>query len=940
MAIEFRILGDVEANREGQALVLGPSRPRAVLVALLLDVNKPVQLGELVSRVWGEKAPRQAHSSLHSYFTRLRSALGNDAGIVRRGRGYAIEVDDGSIDLNRFRRSVTLARNSTCPSEALAHFDAALELWRGEPFAGLDSPWLNNARTALLAEHESVVLDRTDKQLELGLHTSLLAELSSRADRQPLNERVAAQMMLTLYRSDRQAEALLYFDKIRSALAEELGVDPGPTLRALHQQILLEDPRLRPAGSGKSLGPVAAEASGESPSDDWLAIVPRQLPSAPRSFVGRRQELEKLSDALTPDGSTTRVAVVTGAGGMGKSWLTQQWAHHHLDLFPDGQLFANLRGFEPSLDPVSPHQAMRTFLMALEIDPNVIPDEPQAMTGLYRSVLADKRVLLVVDDARTADQVAALVPSGPGCSLIVTSRNRLTSLVTSHNATLLSLDPLDDQESLDLLASGLGAERSKAEAVATGQLAAACGGLPLALAITIGRVQENPEFPLESLVAELHDAGSALNALDVDEDLSIRAVLSTSYAALPSEQAEVFRLLGIAPGSDIDVTAAGALIGKSYAATRVLLRALERASLLHQHSPGRFRMHDLVRLYAREQAEEHISEDVLRAAVWRFSNFYLHTAVPAQELLVPGRPRITIDPPPEGCNPLTMHSSDEAWRWFEIEEPNLRTIQSHAEGLGWRELVWQISWAITNIYSLRGLHREVIAIWQAALRAAEARNRPSELTVAHRFLAIGSARSGLDDAALDHIEKAVALAERTDDIVDRILALKVKSELNCRAGRMELAVADGTLGWELARDQPAHIRERLASDLAWCLTENGQYEEASTMAQVALDLGKDLEEKLRATNLDTLGQISLRTGNPDQAIDYFNQALALLQKPQDFSERANTLYALGTTYSQLGHVGKAKTCLSESLEMFRQQHSTELVRLAESALESLTGNDG
>ena len=660
MPVEFRLLGDVEALRDGHRLVLGSARPRSVLAALLLDVNNPVSLDELTARVWGETAPDQVRSSLHSYFTRLRRALAGDVEIVRRGHGYALQANPAAIDVTLFRNEVRLARGARSNSEALSHLDSALALWRGEPFAGLDSPWLADARAALLAERESALLDQTDLRLELGQHGRVVSELEARADRHPLDERLAAQLMLALYRCGRQAQSILRFQRVRSALAEELGVDPGAALRDLYEAILRDDPFLAPGGQWP--GGNAAPATG--PADAGLVVpqqrtvpVPRQLPAAPRVFLGRDRELAALSgmkDASIP------LSIVAGPGGVGKTSLVLHWAHEHAAHFPDGQLFVNLRGFDPAAERVSPYTAMGSLLIALGVSPAALPDDPQVLTNIYRGVLAGKRLLLVIDNASDAEQVTALLPGNAECSVLVTSRNRMTSLVASHNANLVTVDVLGDNDATALLASRLGPRRAAAEPEAVADLVTACGGLPLALSIVVGRAREHPDFSLADLVAELTGAESMLNAFDIDTNLSVRSVLSASYSALSPEQAEAFSLLGLVSGPDIGSAAAAALLGRSHADARTVLRALERASLIQQHRPGRFRMHELVRAYAAEQARERVADEVRIPALRRLAEFYLRTLVHA----------------PEGRQPLSWREADGTRQLDDPQKPSLELAES------------------------------------------------------------------------------------------------------------------------------------------------------------------------------------------------------------------------------------------------------------------------
>lgn len=925
------MLGEVAAVRDGRPLVLGSARPRSVLAALLLDANRVVTVDDVIGRVWGEEPPHQVRSSLHSYFTRLRSALGGEATIVRRGHGYMLRADGAAIDVHRFHESAVLARVARRPADALTHVTAALDQWRGTPFAGLDSAWLADVRTTLEAERDEIVLQQTDLRLELGQHTQLVVELERQADASPRNERLATQLMLALYRSGRQADALQHFQRIRTALADELGIDPGAALRALHQSILEEDPALLVSTEPDAPAARVTADPGQRP------IVPRQLPSAVLTFVGRERELAALSAVLTPAGTATRMAVIAGTGGMGKTSLAVQWAHQHSDQFPDGQLFVNLRGFDTSLDPVSASQAMRSFLLAFQVEPQAIPENPQALAGLYRSVLADKRVLIVLDNARDTGQVTALVPGSPGCSVLATSRNRLTSLISSHDSHLLPLDVLDARDARMLLTERLGPRRSATEVAAIDELVALCGGLPLALSITVGRVQEHPEFPMSALVGELHDAGSALSALDADPDLSIRTVLSASDATLSAAQAEAFRLLGLAPGPDIGLPAASALLGRSYAATRTLLRELERASLVRQHTPGRFRMHDLVGLYAREQAEQHVPSTDREAALLRLAEFYLHTSTLAAELADPGSPRMSVGNPVDGHGPLPLRDAEEAWRWFGTEEQNLRAVHDVARRFDWHELVWQVPWTTGLFYDVSGRMFETIESWYAALEAARALGDLDKLSVAHRMIARGVSRNGDEAEALRNIEAAARTARQSGNITEQILTSVGAAEVHCRRGRVDLAVAEGTRAWQLAQGQSRSLRLTLAANLAWAYALDQEYDRSRDMATIALDLCTAREgREVRMKILDTLGFVARRTGKLQEAIGHLHAAHELCP-PSDTFSLADILCSLGETCFELGRHAEAERHLKQALRMYREQRRAQDVSRVETVLDRMNG---
>ncbi|WP_326565216.1 BTAD domain-containing putative transcriptional regulator [Amycolatopsis rhabdoformis] len=917
MSLDFRLLGNVEVLRGEQPQPIGPAGPRAILVALLLEAGQPVSLDDLVVRVWGDHAPGSARGMVHSYFTRLRTALAGEHQIVRHGHGYVLDAAPERVDVHRFRHLIFRARRAEAAEEAVGCYDEALELWRGEPFAGLDSPWLREFRTALRAEHEEALLARTDLQLELGRHAQVLPTLTSRAGRHPFDERLAGQLMLALHRTGRQADALRHFQKVKAMLADELGVDPGPALRSVYQAILrdetiVDDPSPR---------------AGAAQHDPGLPPpVPRQLPAPPRAFTGRGRELEALASAP--------VSVVVGPGGVGKTCLALRWAHDHAGRFPDGQLFVDLRGFAPSGERVAPETAVRAFLSALGVKPAAVPPDLAAMCGLYRSLVADKHLLVVIDNALDADQVIPLLPGNPRCPVVVTSRNRLTTLVTSHHADLLTLDVLDGAAARQLLVARLGPTRTGAEPAAVTRLADACGGLPLALSIVVGRAQEHPEFALTALADELADSGSPLNALEIGTDLSIRAVLRTSLAALAGEPAELFTLLGLVPGPDITLDAAASLAGTTYAATRTALRVLERASLVQQYEPGRFRLHDLVRAYARELAHDSRDNEHQTSALHRLTCFYLHSLVRAVTLADAGRPPITPVPLPPGCTPVPLRDAAEAKRWVNTEAANIAAVRSAAIDREWHRIVWQLTWGSSSLYATQGDAHHAIGVWREGLAAAQILGDRGSECLAERVIAQAFTRTGAHEEAVEHVKLALAIAEELGDVPQRVLCLNAWSEICVRAQRIPEAIELSSGAWELATDLAPAIRAWVGNHLAWALQLEKHHDEALVISEQTLVLADEANmNNIRPAILDTLGTIHLGLGNLDRAVAYLEEALALFG--DEMFSIPDTLLTLGAAYRRLGRTDLALKSLRQAVELYHQQHREHDERQARHALDEL-----
>ncbi|GAA2792041.1 AfsR/SARP family transcriptional regulator [Crossiella cryophila] len=572
MTVEFRLLGVVEAGSEGRPLDLGHARQRSVLAVLLTEVNRPVPVAVLLDRVWGEHLPDTARDTLGSYLSRLRRTLA-PAGItlVRGNGGYTLAAPEAAVDLHRFRALCAKARTA---AEPLPLLEAALALWRGEPFADLAAPGLDPLRTALTQERHTAELDRDDLLLAKGRHAKLLPELTTAVAATPLDERRTGQLMLALCRLGRQADALAHYTDLRTRLAEELGIDPGPRLRELHQRILTADPALTPPARG----------------------IPAQLPAPPRLFTGREAELAALTVGET--------SVVSGIGGIGKTSLVLHWAQASLPAFPDGQLYVDLRGFDPASPPMPPAVALRGFLDALGVLPSAVPVDEHAQAARYRGLVTGRRLLIVLDNARDSEQVLPLLPGGATCTVVVTSRHRLDGLLATHRARPVPVPGLAGSDARQLLARYLGEARLAAEPAAVDALLTRCARLPLALGIVAARAATHPDFPLAALAEELREDTTRLDALDSGElTASLRAVFSTTYHALSPAAAALAGLLAHAPGPDLGLTALPALTDEPLPRTRPHLRELTALHLVQEHTPGRYRMHDLVRLFAADQAK-------------------------------------------------------------------------------------------------------------------------------------------------------------------------------------------------------------------------------------------------------------------------------------------------------------------------------------------------
>ncbi|MGA5300312.1 AfsR/SARP family transcriptional regulator [Nucisporomicrobium flavum] len=872
MAVELRLLGEVEAVVDGRRLDLGHDRQRCVLAALLVDAGRAVPADRVLDRVWGERLPQRAPGVLRCYLSRLRRALAPAGGveIVRRPGGYACTADPMTVDLHRFGVLLGQAREAADDHTAVALYEQALGLWHGEPFGALDTPWLTGVREGLLSRRRAAVLDRNDAALRAGRHGELLPELTAYADDHPLDERLCAQVMLAQYRCGRQAEALAAYQRMRRLLADTLGADPGPPLQQLHRRILSADPALEPPAVPRTAG-----SSGPLP-----AVAPRQLPAPPWRFTGRSAALAELDAAMDgPAGEAAPVVIsaIGGAGGIGKTWLALRWAHDNAARFPDGQLYVNLRGYDPAGEPVPPATAVHAFLEALGVDSSAMPAGPEARAGLYRSLVAGRRMLIVLDNARDAAQVVPLLPGSAPATVLITSRSRLLGLLSAYGARPLTLDVLTGTEARQLLADQVGAARTAAEPAAVEALLRWCAGLPLALSIVAARAASDPALPLASLAAELHEAATRLDALDGGEvAVNLRAVLSASCRALSPAAGRLFALMGHCPGPDLTLPAAASLAGVSPGRAGALLRELTAGHLVQTPAPGRHRMHDLVRLFAAEQVIGDGSDR--RAAVRRILDHYLHTAAAADRLLAPYRDAVAPPGPGPGVVPEQVPGHDAALGWFTAEHAGLLAALRVAADAGSPAHVWQLAWALTTYLDRRGHWQDRLAVHAAALVAARRLDDPWRQAHAHREMALAYVWLDRPGEAREHLRRSLELFTGLGDLLGQAHAHRGLARVHARQGRHAAALP--------------YDRQSLALYLA-----------AGSRAG-------------QASALNAIGWHHAHLGDPQRALACCGQSLALHERLGNRHGIALTLDSLGYAYHQLGRYFEAAVHYARAVGLF------------------------
>ena len=916
--MRVRLLGPVDVVADGAVRTVSGLRRKAVLATLALHAGEIVSTDRLAHVVWGDGAPPTGLNTLQSHVSHLRTVLRSKAAILAKPPGYVLDLGDEGTDVLLAERLLRRAGQLADPVHAAARLREALALWRGEPLADLAGiAWIEQQAERLDLLCDQIRRSLAEARLASGEHAQLVPELGRMVACHPLDEGLHAQLMLALYRSGRQADALAIYQRLRATLSEQLGIDPGQALRDLEMAILRQDASLSldtpagavtlagvaaaspaacaPAGCGpatgapSACGPATRAPVGCAPSACGPAPlpVPAQLPPATAGFAGRNAELASLDAFLPPPADTAAparavvISAIAGTAGVGKTALALHWAHRVRDRFPDGQLYVNLRGFDPSGPVVDPDKALRGFIDALGVPSERVPDGLTAKTGLFRSLLNGKRVLVVLDNARDTEQVRPLLPGSAGCLALVTSRNQLTGLIAAEGAHPLGLDLLTVAEAYDLLSRRLGARRVAAERQAAQEIIASCARLPLALTIAAARAAARPGFPLAAIAAELRQCAATLDPFGGGElTLDVRAVFGCSYRALSGDAARLFRMLGLHPGPDISLAAAASLACVRAGRARTLLDELSRAHLLTEHSPGRYTFHDLLRAYAAEQAATHDDPAARDAALRRMLDHFLQTAYAAARLTEPYFIQFTVTPRQTGVTAQELAGADDADEWFSAQYCTLLAAVTMAADAGQATPAWQLACTLTSFQLREGHWHDHERVQRAALAAARRAGEAAGEAHALLALALGFARAGRDDDAGPLFFQALRLFE--------------------------------TLG--------GHLESRAAihSGIAW-LSERGQrLTEALRHLQIASDLRQAAgNRQLQAVALNDVGYGHALAGNYQQAIDCCERALAGIQEFDEPSTEAEIWHSLGFIRQRLGDHRQAIACYQRSLELTR-----------------------
>ncbi|WP_405776666.1 AfsR/SARP family transcriptional regulator [Streptomyces sp. NBC_01538] len=920
---------------------------RALLALLLAQVNHPVPVSEIVDVLWGEDAPDSAVNVVHRHVGVLRRLLdaskadANTTALVRGSGGYRLELGTAQLDLLQFKALRAQARRHREAGDRAAGVDLLLDaigLWRGPVasgipahirahplFARIDREYLEAVKDAAAAAIESGP-DRVDRTLLV---------LRQAAAAHPLDESLHARLIMALAVTGHQTEARHAYEAVSGRLREELGLDPGPELMQTGRNLTSAA-----TGPGRRAVPEAFRASlPDNPAaaavkPDVLGVEtpdtadtgtswtrPAQLPPDLGVFSGRHTELALAHAVLPADDTAAPPVVITtisGMAGVGKTTLAVHWAHKVAHRYPDGQLYTDLRGFDPGGGTASPAQVLRAFLDALGVPQHRIPVSVDAQAALYRSLLAGKRVLVVLDNARDTEHVRLLLPGAAGCLAVVTSRNYLSGLV-AEGARPLALGVLDADESHGFLARRLGEDRLAAEPQSVEDIVALCGGLPLALAIVSARTAVHPEWNLAAIATELREGDSHLTALSAgDPATDIQTVFSWSYRVLTDMAARLFRLLALHPGPDVSAAAAACLLGVDRARARPVLSELTTAHLVTERFPGRFVCHDLLRVYAGELLGEQDDAAEQTAARQRLLEHLLHSAHRADGLLAPHRERITLAPPVAGADPVAFTGREEAANWLETERAViLAAVRDDGAQTHCASQCWQLAITVELHLDRHGRWQEQLALQSAALDAAQKAADLSGRAHAHRALGFVHGRLENPAEAVRHLESALEVFAAAGDPAGRARTHRYLAFQANKGDRHDEALTHYAAAHALYR-KAGHVvgQAQVSNEVGWTHILRGDHAQALLDCQEAIGLHQHLDDQNgEAAAWDSLGYAHHHLGRHREAIGCYQRALLLYRRLHDTYLEADTLVHIGDSLEALGDMARADASWRQALEI-------------------------
>lgn len=920
----FRLLGGVRVlDGAGREVSVGPAKRQLVLAALLVDANRLVTVDALVYRSWGDAPPSQVAGVLRAHLSRVRTSLsligsgGSRPALVRRPGGYELDVDPDQVDVHRVRSLLAAADEAADDEQRATLLDRAREVSTGDPLAGLSGAWAEETAASLRREQVDLTVAWAGAQLRLGrVGAAVVGALGRLAERDPFDEVLGTAFLEALAASGRRAQALAEYGRIRQHMLAELGSEPGPALRAVHKSLLEPD--------------VAAATWTIRRSGAARAAVAAELPPAVQPFCGRDADLVALDAART---GSTRTVVLTGAGGVGKTALAVQWAWQWRAYFPDGQFYLDLRGLDA--DPVPAGRVLVHFLRVLGVPAANIPSELDERAALYRSRLAERRALVLLDNAGSSSQVRPLLPGSPSCLALVTSRRRLDGLVALDGADRLSVEVLDSAASVELLEtmlSGAGSGPNRTSDNSLHRLAELCGGLPLALRIAAARVLADPAQSVPALVSELAGTHRLAGLDDEHGDVAVRGAFELSYRTLPPAAARAFRLLGLAPatGDGLGVPAAAALLDADEPATREALGVLADAHLVAPRSDDRHDMHDLARLYARDQAASTKSGRSADDAVRRLLLWYVRSCDAADHVLSHGRPFLSRPAAARGV-PGSFSDQTAALAWFRAEAATLRALVLLAAERRWDDLTWQLAESQAEV--LRREHRADDLLAASDLGAAAARrvgNLGAEALLTNTG-GIARVLTGRIDDAVDRMQRAAELHLQDGNLSRAGLTRMNVGSARSDQGRYDQARSEFLAALDLLEraDHPAGMAICFCN-LGELQRRRGEHADAERYLRRAIHVGTGLgTQRDLAIARENLAAVLAAVDRPDEALDEYARALAAARAAGDRLTEGRALTGRGDLLATHGHTAQAMPEWQAALQVMETIGSPEAAAVRE-----------
>ena len=967
--MRFIVLGSVAVVDGDRHLTVPRAQARGLLALLLLDAGRPVSMAAIEEAMWAGTPPPTARAQVHNAVSSIRALLtrlGAGDSVASGAFGYRLGISPELVDVHRFDRLVGQARVAPDPSDGVRLLREALALWRGEPLADASGAYVSAARAHLVERQLAALEDLADRELRLGRYAELVAKLRPWVAAHPLRERLRARLLIALYRCGRQAEALRDYHAYRRMLAEHEGLDPGAALATLADGILRDDPAL--------VRWPATDASG-LPTQSQTAAMPAQLPADIPDFTGRTGHLAQLDAYLGGADDQPWPAVVIsaidGMAGVGKTTLAVHWGRRNRRRFPDGQLYLNLRGYA-DLPPLTPLEALGRLLIALGVEAGRVPVDVDAAASHFRTLVAGKQILLVLDNAQSAEQVRPLLPGSDGGRVVVTSRNELGGLVAREGARRLLLDVLQRTESLVLLRQTLGPHRVDAEPDATADLAELCAHLPLALRIAAANLAGRPQQPIGDYVAELRSADSRVTELEVPDDpqAAVRTAFDLSYRSLAGGPRRLFRLTGLLPGQDFAAEAAAALAGLPVDQVEADLAELVRRHLVREPEPARFSLHDLLRVYAKDRAEAEEHHERRTAAISRVLGHYLSIVDAAAGRAYPQAVRLPVA---SAGGTLPFAAAADALEWLRTEQANLVAATLTAASAGFPEMAWRLADALRGYFWICRNTADWLATARAGLAAAQACDDGTaqaamqlNLGIAHRSLsryaeaiehldvalklcrktgwlegeasslgslAIAYGETGQLRNAIDSVTESLALSRRLGRTASEAVQLGNRGNMRLFFGELAEAAADLTGALKLYRQTGNRGGEAIVlGALGLVRYLQGEYATSGELIDGGLRLSREIGDRYgEALALVFAASLHVTQGHIELGIDCGRRALDLARETGETKTEIGALVALGVAARESGDLSGATEHHTEAVRLSRAIGQRE--ELAESLVE-------